>query len=228
MGKKKIRYHRCSCCNNKAVWVYVPYHVGKIYYCDNCVPRGCSCNLFNKEEIPEMEYIDEKDNIKYWDDESVKKYTNGEVSNEEFDNLGSLEKKINSTYYEILDGNNRRLPCCEYDYNEEGFEIEIPDIMVEKEYIIKGIDKVIKSNYLWSKYINWGRLKEYIKSNYGDSVNYNKIFDNIRLNIRENFDYDNFIKNGNGEYRSKGIIEMFIYLIRNQVREKRYKKYSYE
>lgn len=228
MRKKKIRYHRCSCCNNKAVWEYMPSHNGKIFYCDNCVPRGCTCNLFNIEEIPETEFHNKINNIKFWDTESVKKYTNGEISDEEFDNLGSLEKKVNSTYYEILDEYGRRLPCCEYDYNEDGFEIEVPEILIMKKDILEGINQVIKLNDLWAKYIEWNSLIDWLKDDLEDCLQYNKIFDMIRLKIKGNFNYTNFIKDGYKEYRSDGIIESFIFLIRNRVRIKRFKKYSYE
>ena len=33
---------KCDICDSKAVWFYMP---GKSQYCDNCVPRGCSCNI---------------------------------------------------------------------------------------------------------------------------------------------------------------------------------------
>ena len=29
----------------KAVWLYMPNSKEHPYYCDECVPRGCSCNL---------------------------------------------------------------------------------------------------------------------------------------------------------------------------------------
>ena len=38
----------CVCCGKKAEWSYMP---GANNYCDNCVPRGCSCNLELKEGI---------------------------------------------------------------------------------------------------------------------------------------------------------------------------------
>jgi hypothetical protein len=36
-------YTTCNKCNAKAVWNYAPS--GFNYYCDNHVPRGCSCNV---------------------------------------------------------------------------------------------------------------------------------------------------------------------------------------
>lgn len=64
----------CIKCTKSAVWWYVPSDVdGNRYYCDNCVPRGCSCN--------------------------IKPSTNEEYQDEQ----------------------GRKMPCCEYDYNERGY-----------------------------------------------------------------------------------------------------------
>jgi hypothetical protein len=38
-------------CGSLAVWDYLP---GNSYYCDNCVPRGCSCN-YHHNELPDIE-----------------------------------------------------------------------------------------------------------------------------------------------------------------------------
>ena len=61
-------------CKIIAVWYYMP---GKdeIYYCDNHVPRGCSCNV---------------------DPDS---------------------------YQENTDALGRLFPCCEYDYDLDGFNV---------------------------------------------------------------------------------------------------------
>jgi len=40
---------RCDICHAKiATWEYMPG--GFVYYCDDCVPRGCSCNLLGDED----------------------------------------------------------------------------------------------------------------------------------------------------------------------------------
>ncbi len=39
-------------CGRIAVWVYMPSHEGpetNDFYCDDCVPRGCSCNMEPKD-----------------------------------------------------------------------------------------------------------------------------------------------------------------------------------
>lgn len=45
----------CNKCNRIAVWHYAPSD-GKGNYCDDCVPRGCSCNIiieqFEMSELP--------------------------------------------------------------------------------------------------------------------------------------------------------------------------------
>ncbi len=60
----------CNKCNNLAVWCYMPG--GDKYYCEDHVPRGCSCMA---------------------------------------DDDGNPQ----------LDEQGREYPCCEYDYNEKGF-----------------------------------------------------------------------------------------------------------
>lgn len=45
---------KCCKCKNDAVWFYMPSDECKdCNYCDDCVPRGCSCNIDpnSKEEI---------------------------------------------------------------------------------------------------------------------------------------------------------------------------------
>jgi hypothetical protein len=38
---------KCSYCETKdATWMYAP---GDMYACDDCVPRGCSCNVVPKD-----------------------------------------------------------------------------------------------------------------------------------------------------------------------------------
>jgi hypothetical protein len=65
----------CCKCKEDATWFYGPLDDRKErYFCDNCIKRGCSCNII--------------DGI------------------EQTDDMG------------------RKLPCCEYNYSEDGFEEE--------------------------------------------------------------------------------------------------------
>ena len=36
-------------CGKLATWVYMPKSEDYPFYCDKCVPRGCSCNLEPKD-----------------------------------------------------------------------------------------------------------------------------------------------------------------------------------
>ena len=67
-GDKEMK-HKCKC-GKLAVWYYMP-NDNKWVACDDCVPRGCSCN-----------------------------------------------------YEEDVDEQGRKLPCCEWWYNENRWEIE--------------------------------------------------------------------------------------------------------
>ena len=51
------RLERCSKCPRMATWSYDPDPNG-LYYCDECVPRGCSCRNIHwgdDDRDPEME-----------------------------------------------------------------------------------------------------------------------------------------------------------------------------
>jgi hypothetical protein len=61
---------KCKMCGKKAIWMYMP-GADDAVYCDNCVPRGCSCNLEIKDPLgdwadPENYYqpLDEKGRLK--------------------------------------------------------------------------------------------------------------------------------------------------------------------
>lgn len=93
---------KCKC-GKMATWVYMPaseYHINP-YYCDDCVPRGCTCNVYNINEewcdLPEDYEIEGVDWM--WIDEE-------------------------KTAYEYVDEKGRSFPCCEFMEDEEGFEIE--------------------------------------------------------------------------------------------------------
>lgn len=94
-------------CGKKSVWVYLPgYSSGESpFHCEDCVPRGCSCNHryvdvnayhppLDEPDIPDgVEGIDWK-----WVD------------------LGKI--------WCYIDELGREYPCVEYDYEPEGFEEE--------------------------------------------------------------------------------------------------------
>lgn len=86
-------------CGKIAVWVYLPYTDNEFnhYYCDNCVNRGCGCNYNHISEFGEPIGVEDID----W----------------------KWVKDIKDIWVE-LDEFGNEYPCCEYDYDEDGFEKE--------------------------------------------------------------------------------------------------------
>lgn len=83
----------CYKCYRIAKWSYLPSD-SSAYYCDKCVPRGCSCNLTIKPGVEEI----------YSEEEGI---------------INSIED-----YYQPLDELGREYPCCEFLYSETGFDRE--------------------------------------------------------------------------------------------------------
>ena len=83
-------------CGEFGVWFYAPVTDIKRnpYYCDDCVPRGCSCNHYH---VDENVYSEEDQPIKWIEEDKV---------------------------WCSVDEQGREYPCCEYWYEEEGWEVE--------------------------------------------------------------------------------------------------------
>lgn len=111
-------YHKCERCGKKAQWMYMP---NSNFYCDDCVPRGCSCNI---DIISNESAGNGITPTIYYTEDDVSDYINGRINSDELLSRGSLTKLSDSVYYEVLDDQGRREPCCEYDYSYDGFEIE--------------------------------------------------------------------------------------------------------
>lgn len=128
---KKIRYHKCSRCGKKAVWLYMPSGSGRVLYCDDCVPRGCSCNNHDikwdgePEEGREVVWLPK--NYKSLEKEMTR------------------ERRPDSFHYQYLD-KGRLLPCGEYFYDEEGFEIERKVTLVNYNRLREIMTAIIKKN----------------------------------------------------------------------------------
>lgn len=96
--KKKIT---CGKCNNLATWYYMPAYSWKrkkdSYYCEEHVPRGCSCNQYYVEK---------------WD-----------ITNTEIHWFELTEEELkNYELRDYKDEKGRLLPCCEYIEDEEWFD----------------------------------------------------------------------------------------------------------
>lgn len=97
---------KCEC-GKIATWLYVPGYSdnNNPYSCDDCVPRGCTCNYRYVDEdgydppLKQKDLPTEKDKPFKWIEEN----------------------KI----WVHLDEKGREYPCCEYVYNENGFDEDI-------------------------------------------------------------------------------------------------------
>ena len=100
MMKSKIK---CDC-GNLATWIYMPTNDMKHpFWCDDCVNRGCSCNYMHVG--PGNDYADGYPDLSEDGKEGV--------------NWKWVEK--NKTWVH-LDEKGREWPCCEYDFDEEGYD----------------------------------------------------------------------------------------------------------
>lgn len=109
-------YHKCCCCGKPATWLYLPTtDRDDIAFCDDCVPRGCNCNVHSIKEVyasPEwIEELKQNPNVKWYTEEGMKK---GEYTD---------KYQSDSVYVEEFDEKGRRFPCCEYVHDENGIEI---------------------------------------------------------------------------------------------------------
>jgi len=93
----KIKRHKpkyCKC-GQGAKWIYMPSSDTYPYYCDDCVPRGCSCNNRHLRD-DELEPTEE-DGIEGKDWKWITK----------------------GVEWTKLDDKGREWPCVEFDYDDE-------------------------------------------------------------------------------------------------------------
>lgn len=133
----KKRYRKCCKCGKTATWLYMPDSNSERWYCDDCVNRGCTCN------VHDLNYNGEpgtSDNIIWWPKETYDKAFKNDENNK-IEDLGTKERMPDSFYYEYLDEKGRRYPCCEYWYIENGDEIEETKYIITKPIIISVLNK---------------------------------------------------------------------------------------
>ena len=70
MNLNYFKKNKCIKCAKTAQWYYVPYKIGKKevdkYWCDECISRGCSCNIIKYDHSKQF---DEQDGEQYKDDQ---------------------------------------------------------------------------------------------------------------------------------------------------------------
>lgn len=112
--RKKEETKKCYVCkkNITSYWLYMPGNSKKDdIYCNDCVPRGCSCN---QEEFKSIENI--KDNLEYY-----KKNRN--IFDLTYLLLNEKREIVNDVTeaksYELVNKEEKMLsPCCEYNWIE--------------------------------------------------------------------------------------------------------------
>lgn len=183
MKKQKKRIHKCSMCNKPATWYYLPSSDGKRFFCDDCVPRGCSCNVYDLKLFGEP---DNKENIIWWSKENYHRYLIGESN--DIDNLSSKERQKDSFYYEYLDKNGKRLPCCEYDYDEQGQEFYEKVLFINKQDIIAIFEKEF-SRFTKRDYLPIQSKQDFYNffNKYPEKINYNEFMNSFITFIYEEY-----------------------------------------
>ena len=96
----------CGKCKNFAsgkiaTWLYMPMtdSIESPFYCDDCVPRGCSCQI-------DMDNECELTNIREQTTEEIVSY-----------------KDVRDNPRHRRDEQDRLLPCIEFEYDEFGFDV---------------------------------------------------------------------------------------------------------
>jgi len=82
--------NKCLKCNSTAVWFYAP---GVSQYCDDHVPRGCTCNKYSV---------------------SLNEFSDIPIGVENEDWKWIVPNEI----WCVIDEKGRELPCCEYIFDD--------------------------------------------------------------------------------------------------------------
>jgi len=134
----------CIHCNSNklATWIYMPGYSNSTKYeedchCDDCVPRGCSCN--NETIYEDLSKEELKKQIKNLLKQNIYLINYGNKIHKVGKELEVIKDKnlIKILFYNLtieqllhfeiifLDEKGREYPCCEYFYEELGLEREI-------------------------------------------------------------------------------------------------------
>lgn len=125
--KDFVNKEKCKC-GALAVYFYMPSYEGKKeeenYFCENCVPRGCSC---------EWNYVKE-----FGPPPSGRLWKWVTISPG-----GRYEAVKEGEVWVEIDEKGREYPCCEFDYDPEGYIIYTKE---EIEEINRKIEEDLKKH----------------------------------------------------------------------------------
>lgn len=97
--------------------MYMPKADGNHFFCDEHVPRGCTCNVENLKEFGEP---DPDSKVIWWSKQDYEACIPDKM--DELISFATMERQPDSFYYEVLDENGHRYPCCECDHDENGYD----------------------------------------------------------------------------------------------------------
>lgn len=107
-------------CGGLATWCYMPSSTGNGYYCDKCVPRGCSCNIYSFD----MEaYLGVKPAGSDMLEELIERKAKFRIGDRTIN--GEEAPYLSHKYVVELDSEGREEPCCEFWYSTDGWEKEV-------------------------------------------------------------------------------------------------------
>lgn len=96
-------------CGEKAVWIYMPMSDRHPYYCDECVPRGCSCNSESFDFEALYGTVSKTSDV-------LENLIEHKVKFRIVDNMINGEEAPYLSHKRViyLDEQGRELPCCEF------------------------------------------------------------------------------------------------------------------
>lgn len=126
---------KCCYCDNTAKWLLMSGNdPEKDFYCDKCVPKGCSCNNydFDRDEDP----VPREEQINFFLKDPIKVRNYGNIIHNYGEHLEEITDihLIKSMFYNFtdtqllqleiipIDKNGEEYPCCEFHNSENGFE----------------------------------------------------------------------------------------------------------
>lgn len=170
---KKPKMHKCGRCGKTAIWLYLPSSHGINFFCDDCVPRGCTCNVMDLDMEEPDKSLSER--IIWWSKETYNKCLKDKTDTT---TCCTHERKNDSFHYEILDEQGRRNPCCEYDYCPNGYEREYNTYYVNISDALYVFNKVMRKHMVGSLTMAEG-IKKIITDNKDDKLNYNQFMTKV-------------------------------------------------